>query len=210
MKKFVLAASLSAAMMGNALLATMSAQAQAPGGGGFGGGASQRNSPKRRLTGLIRNIGDLEKNNKKPLAKDQAKKVLAAVNPWKVKPKMTDDEAKKLYGTINTVLTSPQKNELDKMAAQNNHFGSGDRGGQGGGGGAGGPGGGGNPPSPEEMKKFQQTRQLMQTFMKTMNPFYPPQNYKELKSLPERMQESMAKRYKARTEILAKLAAKAK
>jgi hypothetical protein len=216
MKKWILAATLSAAAL-SSTLALAPAQAQ---GGGGGGGSQFRNSPKGRLSGVIRGIGDLEKAKKAPLTKDQAKKILAAINPWKGKPKMNEDEAKSLYGKINGALTTKQKNELDKLSAQNRRFGSGERGGQGGGqgggGGAGGPGGGGGfggggtPPSPEEMKKFQQMRQKMQGFMKTSNPFYPPANYKELKDMPERMRESMTRRYQSRMDILKKLAAKAK
>lgn len=219
MKKLILAVTLSAAAW-SSTLAMAPAQAQGFGGGGGQGGSQWRNSPKGRLGGIIRSIGDLEKANKAPLTKDQARKVLAAVNPWKGKPKMTEDEAKSLYVKINTTLTTKQKLELDKITAQSRHFGGGDRGGQGGsGGGAGGPGGGGGgggfggggtPPSPEDMKKFQAMRQKMQGFMKTSNPFYPPQNYKELKDMPERMHESMMRRYQSRMDILKKLAAKAK
>ncbi len=210
MKKLILAATLSVAAL-SSTLALAPAQAQGFGGGG-GGGSSQRNSPKGRLSGVIRGIGELEKAKKAPLTKDQAKKIVAAINPWKAKPKMTEDEAKSLYGKINTTLTTKQKNELDKMAAQNRRFSSGERGGGSGGAGGqgGGPGGGGTPPTPEEMKKFQQMRQKMQGFMKTSNPFYPPLNYKELKDMPERMRESMTRRYKSRMETVAKLAAKAK
>ena len=211
MKKLILAATLSVAALSSTLAL---APAQAQGFGGGGGGSSQRNSPKGRLSSVIRGIGELEKAKKAPLTKDQAKKIVAAINPWKAKPKMTEDEAKSLYGKINTTLTTKQKNELDKMAAQNRRFSSGDRGERGGGGAGGqggGPGGGGGtPPSPEEMKKFQQMRQKMQGFMKTSNPFYPPQNYKELKDMPERMRESMARRYQSRMDMLKKLAAKAK
>ena len=202
MRKWILAATLSAAVLGSTLLAMVPAQAQ-----GFGGGGASRNSPKRRLTSLVRGLGELEKAKKAPLNKDQAKKIVAAIGPWKAKPKMTEDEAKALYGKINTTLTTKQKNELDKMAAQGRRFGSGDRER----GGAGGPGGGqGGGPTDAERAQMRQRMQAMQGFMKTYNPFYPPQNYKEMKTAPERFKESFTSRYKSRMEVLTKLAAKAK
>lgn len=204
MRKWILAATLSAAMLGSTLLTMVPAQAQ----GGPAGG-SNRNSPKRRLTTLVRGIGELEKAKKAPLTKDQAKKIVAALSPWKAKPKMTEDEAKALYGKINTVLTTKQKNELDKMAAQGRRFGSGDRE-RGGAGGGGGQGGGQGGPSDAERAQMRQRMQAMQGFMKTYNPFYPPQNYKEMKTAPERFKESFTSRYKSRMEVLTKLAAKAK
>jgi len=166
-----------------------------------------------QLGRLLRNIGELEKANKKPLTKDQAKKVLAAVKPWEKKTKMTDDEAKTLYKQINGVLTTAQKNELDKMAAQNRRMGGGGGGGGfggGAGGGAGAGGGGGGQPTPQQIQQFQEMRKKMEGFFKTYNPFYPPTSYKEFKDFPPQMQERMTKSYEARKELIARLEKKAK
>ncbi|MCS6862034.1 MAG: hypothetical protein NZT92_17140, partial [Abditibacteriales bacterium] len=195
MKRFVV----SLAMVG--LMLPVSVWAQG-GGGGFGGGGRQP-SPKMQLGRLLRDIGELEKANKKPLTKEQAKKIVAAIKPWEKKPKMTDEEAKALRKTIHDILTTAQKNELDKMAAQNRRMGGGGPGGGGfgggpggfggpggggpgggggfgggpggfGGPGGGGPGGGGGQPSPQQQQQFRQTMQKMQEFFKIYNPFYPP------------------------------------
>jgi len=181
--------------------------AQAPGGFG-GGGSAMRNSPKRRLTGLVRNIGELEKARKAPLSKDQAKKVVAAIKPWQTRPKMTEDEAKGLYMKINAVLTTKQKNELDKMAAQNRRFGGGGR--SGGRSGGWGGGSGRTPPSAAEMQKMRATMQKVQGFMKTSNPFYPPSKYKEVNALPDRMRQGFNRRYASQQALLAQLAKKAR
>lgn len=197
-------------VMGLVLPASVWAQGGGGGGGGFGGGNRQQ-SPKMQLGRLLRDIGELEKANKKPLTKDQAKKIVAAIKPWEKKPKMTDEDAKALRKTINDILTTAQKNELDKMAAQNRRMGGGGPGGGGpGGGGFGGAGGGGGQPNPQQQQQFRQTMQKMQEFFKTYNPFYPPNNYKELKELPERFREGFVRRYEARKEILTKLEKKAK
>lgn len=59
------------------------------------------------------------------------------------------------------------------------------------------------PPTEAEMKK-------MGDFMKSFNPFYPITSYKQVKSLPQPMQEGMTRRYKEMQAVLYQLAAKAK
>jgi hypothetical protein len=211
MKKWMIAATLSAAMMSSALVPSV--QAQGFGGGGPGGGMS--NSPKRRLTGLLRGIDELEKNKTKALNKAQAKTFIGVITPWKAKPKMSDDEAKAVYTKLNGTLTTSQKNELDKIAAKNRRgFGSGPggAGGQGGGQGrpGGGPGGGGPGGAGGNGSDFRAQMQKMQGFMKTYNPFYPITKYSEFKTMPDRMKDRMTKSYQSRIALLAKLAAKAK
>ena len=178
----------------------------AQGAGGFGGRSAMRNNPKTRLGGLMRNIGNLEKERKAPLSKDQARKVVAAVRPWQSKPKMSEAEAKSLYMKLNAVLTTKQKNELDKMAAQNRRFGGG--GGRRGGGWGG--GAGGNRPNAAQMQQMRQRMQKMQGFFKTYNPFYPPTKYKEVSGLPDRMQQGFKRRYATQQALLSQLAKKAR
>jgi ArsR family metal-binding transcriptional regulator len=55
----------------------------------------------------------------------------------------------------------------------------------------------------------QQMREKMQGLMKTMNPFYPPTNYKEIKELPPRMQQRFTRRYDATRAVLTSLVQKA-
>lgn len=203
-KNWMIAATLCAALTSNAVLA------QGPGSSG-----SRSNSPKRKLGGLLRNIGELEKSKTAALTKPQAKSVVGLVNPWKAKPKMTDDDAKALFIKVNAVLTAKQKAELDKLAAMDRRFGPGERSSGPGGGGPGGPGGGfggpgGGAPDPAKMKEFQAMREKLSGFFKMYNPFYPPTKYKEYNDLPERMQKSFTERYTTRNEVLDKLAKKAK
>jgi hypothetical protein len=187
-----------------------------------------RNSPKSRLGGLWRNLGELQKS-KAALNKDQAKRVVALVRPWGSRPKMTDAEAQNLHKQISDVLTAGQKDEMKKMAmarreAMRGEWGGprgrdgrgagGPRGGPGGGrpGGPGGPGGWGGPRGGREgmdPQRMQQQMQKMQGFMKTMNPFYPPTNYKEVKEMPERMQQRMTRRYGETRAVLTTLVQRA-
>ena len=219
MKKWMIAATLGAAVMSSSLSSIVQAQGFGGGGGGGRGGGMSR-SPKGRLSGLLRGLEDLEKGKTKALTKAQAKTIVGVVNAWKGKPKMSDSEAKTVYGKLNGTLTSTQKNELDKIAAKNRRGFGGDRGsgGAGGrGGGFGGPGGGGpggagagggnGAPNPQQMAAM---RKRMEGFFKTYNPFYPPTKYAEFKSMPDRMQVRFSKGYQARMSLVSKLAAKAK
>lgn len=216
MKKWMVAATLSAAMMSSSLI--YGAQAQGFGGGQGGPGGGMSRSAKGRLGGLIRGIDELEKGKTKALTKAQAKTVVGVLMPWKAKPKMSEDEAKTVYGKLNSTLTTTQKNELDKIAAKNRRGFGGDRGGQGGqggrGGGFGGPGGGGGAgggaPTDKERAEFRARMQKMQGFMKTYNPFYPITKYPDFKAMPDRMKDRFTKSYQSRMALIAKLAAKAK
>lgn len=205
MKKTLVVMGLVAGLVVSPMISTVHAQ-RPGGGGGMGGG--NRNSPKRRLSGLWRNIGELEKS-KTPLTKAQAKRVVALVRPWSSKPKMTDAQAKALYMSMNAVLTTSQKNEMDKMGAMRRRTARGDReggpGGQRGGpGGPGGPGGANFDPA-----RMRAQMQKLQGFMKTMNPFYPPSKYSEIKGLPDRMKGGWNRRYKTSQAMLTALARKA-
>ena len=184
------------------LMFPVAVQAQGPGGGG-----PRQRTMKMRLGGLIRGIGELEKAKKAPLTKDQAKKIVTAINPWKARPKMTEDEAKALFIKVNGTLTTKQKNELDKMAALRRRLrGNGEGGGRPGGGGPGGAGGpGGGNFNPQQMR---QARERMRGFFKTYNPFYPPTKYAEFKTVPERMQDRQKRSYQATLTLLGQLSKK--
>ncbi|HEY0075447.1 MAG TPA: hypothetical protein VGB77_15220 [Abditibacteriaceae bacterium] len=214
MKKWMIAATLGAAVMSSSLSSVVQAQGFGGGGGGGRGGGMNR-SPKGRLSGLLRGLEELEKGKTKALTKAQAKTIVGVVNAWKAKPKMSDSEAKTVYGKLNGTLTSSQKNELDKIAAKNRRGFGGDRGGgaggRGGGPGGGGAGGaGGGPPNPQQMAEMRARMKKMEGFFKTYNPFYPPTKYAEFKSMPDRFKDRFAKGYQARMSLVSKLAAKAK
>jgi hypothetical protein len=175
-------------------------------GGGFGGGGQRgnqmRNSPKGRLSRLIGGIAMLEKEKKAPLNAAQAKRIVTAIKPWRTRKTMSDDQAKSLYMSVNNVLTSKQKNELDRVAAKGRRFGGERPEGQRG---MGGPGGA---PDPQRMQQMRAMMEKMRSIRKTMNPFYPPTGYAELKSAPERMREGMTRRYQRQNAVLAALAKK--
>jgi hypothetical protein len=192
-----------------------------------------------RLSSLIRGIGSLERDSATALTPAQARAISAVVAPWSKKPRMTETEANALHARLTNLLTANQKSVLAQRgpggAGGPGRGGEGPRDGarRGGGwggpegerrggsprgeGGWGGPGGGprgggpGGPPSAQDMQKMRQSMQKMQTFVKTTyNPFYAPANYKELKELPERMQEGFKRRHAMQQATLNRLAAKAK
>src|SRR5687767_14432415 len=137
MKKTLVAMGLAAGLILSPMISAV--QAQGPGGGG-GGMRGMRNSPKGRLRSLWGNIGELEKS-RTPLNKAQAKRIVGLVRPWTTKPTMSDAQAKTLFMSMNSVLTTQQKNELDKLGAMRRRTDRPDREG-GPGGQRGGPGGG--------------------------------------------------------------------
>jgi hypothetical protein len=140
------------AVLALAMAAPRPAAAQAPGGGpggGSPGGGGMAAFQKFReqhkytfqLTRMLRGMNELDKDSATALTQPQAKSVLAVLKPWQTKPKMTQDDAKKVMKGIKAVLTSRQLNALSRV--QDRGFGGGGRGGPGGGPGGGGPGGGG-------------------------------------------------------------------
>ena len=144
MKKFVLVALL--------LSISGAAFAQPPGGGGGAGPSPEMmamfkkfqewRDKNKSLSSMGQTIGmfaEFEKDPKTALTKDQAKKIMAAVGPWKTKPIMTDADAKELIKTIGKTLTVPQATKSAQLAKEA----AARRGGMGGGGGR--PGGGGAP-----------------------------------------------------------------
>ncbi len=78
--------------------------------------------------------------------------------------------------------------------------------------GPGGPGGGfgGAPPTAQQMQEMRQRMEKMRGFMETFNPLYPVGSYKEVKALPDRMQERLKEHYTAQQAVLTQLARKAK
>jgi hypothetical protein len=193
--------------------------------GGPGGGF--RRSDKMQIGRFIREVGEMEKAKKTPLNKKQAQKIVATIAPWRKKASMSDADAKKLYVALRDTLTAAQKKTIDQRPPFGGPMGGppdgrgprgerGERGNRGERGdrpdgpprgehGFGGPGGPNGerpkPPSEADMKK-------MQAFMKTFNPLYPPTSYKEIKSLPQPMQEGMERRYKDMQAVLYQLSAK--
>jgi hypothetical protein len=202
MHKKLVVLTLAAGMLVSSGASMVQAQGGAGGGGGMGGGMRNRNNPKSRLSSLWRGVGQLE-SSKAPLSKAQARQIVALVRPWGSRPKMTEADAKNLYMKMNAVLTTRQKNELDKMVAMRRRTarGGGEDGGR--------PGGAGGNFDPQQMQKMRAQMQQMQGFLKTMNPFYPPSKYSEVKGLPDRMQQGFNRRYSSSHATLVALVRKA-
>lgn len=84
----------------------------------------------------VRALGEMDKDPKTKLTKDQAKKILAVMKAWRTKPVMTNDQALAVNKQLTDPLTLPQIKKMATLA-------QGGR--RGGGGGMGRPGGGGGP-----------------------------------------------------------------
>lgn len=130
---------------------TATVQAQAPGGrpGGpppspammakFQAWRHFRDTHKNvvSLQQSLRALNEMEKDPKTKLNKKQAHTVLAAINKWKVKPALTDAQAREVNTQITTPLTLTQIKKIVTISQER-------RGGmRGPGGGMRGPGGGG-------------------------------------------------------------------
>lgn len=184
-KLIVFVVLLTLAVMGSLLWA----QGGAPGGGGGGGGFGKMPpTPKQLLGQTFRAIGKLEK---KPIAKDQASKILAVVGPWRAKPKMSDDEAKEVGKKLKPAFTVDQLNEIDTMRdAGRGGFGGGGKGGPGGGG-PGGPGKGSGGGTDEATKaKMMEYGQKRREITKDDNPL-------NIKLAESRLKEGQAEFKKA-------------
>ena len=111
-----------------ALLLTISGAVRAQGGppgGGMGGAApspemmamfkkfGEWRDKNKSLSSVNRTLGALaefEKDPKTALTKDQAKKILAVVGPWKSKPIMTDANAKDMLKQVGATLKKQYPN----------------------------------------------------------------------------------------------------
>ena len=92
-----------------------------------------------QVSQTLRRIAGLDENPKNALTKDQAKKILGVVKPWRKKPVMKDEEARNVLKQITAPLTVAQL----KAISQSDGRGGRGQGFGGGGGGFGRPGGGG-------------------------------------------------------------------
>ncbi|WP_395088648.1 hypothetical protein [Armatimonas sp.] len=174
-----------------ALLLTVSGAVRAQGGppgGGMGGAApspemmamfkkfGEWRDKNKSLSSVNRTLGALaefEKDPKTALTKDQAKKILAVVGPWKSKPIMTDVNAKDMLKQVGATFTPAQAKKLAQIMSERGGFGGGGGGGMRmGGGGA--PGGGGGGMDVATMKK------RFDTMMKGYNPL----NFKTVPESP--------------------------
>ncbi len=96
-----------------------------------------------QLMGLVGNIMRMERDGKTPLTAQQAKELLAVLQPLRKQEKLTQDDAKAAIRDVQRVLTEAQRNAIAAMPERD-----GGRRATGGGGGAGNGGGmrGGPPP----------------------------------------------------------------
>jgi uncharacterized membrane protein YgcG len=131
-----------------------------------------------QLGTMVGSFPEFEKDPKTALTKDQAKKVLAVVNPWASKPAMTDDQAKQVLGQLSKLMNVAQiKKYAQIQKEQQSRMGGGGRpggggGGFGGGGGRPGGGGGGRPGGGGGMGGFD-PKKMMENMKKPTNPLNP-------------------------------------
>lgn len=157
----------------------------------------ENNKNIERLTRTLLSIGELEKDPQTALTKDQAKKIVATIKPWRSKSAMTDDEARQVNRAINSVFTEAQIKALataPNLMAGGRGFGGGTRPG-------GGPGGG-NRPGGQGGPAFDITKM---PDPKPYNPLNPDSSPFKTMS-PERHQQMKARF----TTLMSKLEAKAK
>jgi hypothetical protein len=135
----------------------VAASAQQQGGGQF---AQMREKYKYtfQLMSMTRHIGEINKNPKYALSSDQAKKVLAVLQPLRSKPKLTQDQAKDTLKKLKPIFTVNQLNAMAKIKSRP----QGQR-----------PGMSGNQPGGNRPGGNSQMRHRMDpNAMKDFNPFY--------------------------------------
>jgi hypothetical protein len=212
-----------------AALSLSVARAQPSTEGRSGGmrGEGARRHPQMQLGRTMTGVGMLEKSGKNKLSAAQAKKIVSTIGPWRSKASMTSSQATNLNNKLLAVLTAAQKKELQELRPRrgDDRLGNGSgrgRSGQGrsgpGKGGAhregrdGGPRGAqrrGTPPTEAERQQMRARFETMRQFLASYNPFYPPTKYSQFKEMPERMQESVKRRFAAQEALLSQLAKKA-
>lgn len=149
----------------------------------------------------LRGIGELNRDPKTALTPAQAQKILAALKPWRTKPKMTDEQASKLNKQITAPLTIAQLKKLASMPRRGGGMMGGGRGPGGGGPGGGGARTGGGPGGNGPRRAFDPSRIPNPAEYNPINPATSPM----AKGNPE-----MAKRSKQRMDqLFAGLAARA-
>lgn len=144
------------------LLASVASLAQDQGGGGAFAQMQEKYKYTFQLMSMARHIGEIDKDPKYALTQTQAKQVLAVLQPWRSKPKMTQDQAKDVLKNLKKVFNVNQLNAMARIKPRPR------TGQQGGGmrpGGQGGPGGGQGRPDGNRPK-------FDPNAMKDFNPFY--------------------------------------
>jgi hypothetical protein len=147
-----------------------------PGGGGTSPFARFREQHKMTFqlqTMVTRGLTECERSKNTELKPAQAKQLLSVLNPWKTKPKMTQEEARATIQQVQKIFEAKQLTAIDKAIQEWQRRMSGGGGPPGGGGGApgggapgvgaprpggapgaGGPGGGRPPFDPAKAKNF--------------------------------------------------------
>ena len=181
-------------------------------------------SAKRQLSGLWRGLERVERQA--PLSQQQAARVVNLVRPWTARPQMSESAAAQLQTQLAAVWTPAQREILERRGRGGGRDG-GPRGegrgdgegrrergprGEGGFGGRRGEGGERGPRGGEGRGAglSREQRQAFRGFMENLNPFYAPTGYSQWKSLPQPMQERLAKRYREGRETLESLSRKAR
>ncbi len=103
------------------VLASMVASlAQGPGGQGSNMFSQMREKYKYtfQLMSMARHIAEIDKDAKYKLTQDQAKKVLAVLQPLRSKPKLTQDQAKDTLKKLKPIFTVNQLNAMARIKDQ--------------------------------------------------------------------------------------------
>lgn len=119
-----------------------------------------------QLMQMVRHIGAINNDPRHTLSPGQAKRVLAILKPLKMKPKLTQDQAKQALKNLKKIFNVDQLNAMAKIKSPQR------RPGMGGQGGPGGPGGMGRPGGPGGMGRMGNRPPMDPNAMKNFNPFY--------------------------------------
>jgi len=157
------------------------ALAQPPGGG-------QQNPFREKykytfqLMQMVGHIQEIDKDKKYTLSADQAKKVLAVLNPLRSKPKLTQEQAKQALKDLKKIFNAGQLNAMARIKPKFSSHGPGQGNGQR-------PPGDGQQPSgndPGGPGSGGARRHFDPNTMKDFNPFYAPKAKTDDKSAQDR------------------------
>ena len=102
----------------------MGAPNGAPAGGPSGGSGQFAEFQKThrytmQMMKLLGNIGRLEEGGKEPLSVEQAKSILAIVDPLRKQATLDETSAKKAFLALQAVLTDAQRTAISQLPAEN-------------------------------------------------------------------------------------------
>lgn len=164
-----------AAMPVGLLIAVAAAALAQPPGGGQQNSFREKYKYTFQLMQMVGHIQEIDKDKKYTLSADQAKKVLAVLNPLRSKPKLTQEQAKQALKDLKKIFNAGQLNAMARIKPKFASHGPGQGNGQRPpGNDRGGPGNGG------------ERRHFNPNAMKDFNPFYAPKTKSDDKFAQDR------------------------